>query len=100
MWGTGDFYSDSTYSADTWNHVVLTIERNGNAYFYINGVQDGSKSVNDIAIPFSKDLLIGGYDKRALFFNGSIDDVRIYNRALSQAEITLLYNSYNPILRI
>jgi hypothetical protein len=26
----------------------------------------------------------------------SIDDVRIYNRALSQDEITLLYNSYNP----
>jgi hypothetical protein len=26
----------------------------------------------------------------------SIDDVRIYNRALSEEEITLLYNSYNP----
>jgi hypothetical protein len=31
-----------------------------------------------------------------IFFNGSIDDVRIYNRALSEEEITLLYNSYNP----
>jgi hypothetical protein len=26
------------------------------------------------------------------FFNGSLDDVRIYNRALSAAEISSLYN--------
>jgi len=30
------------------------------------------------------------------YFHGSIDDVRIYNRALSQKEITRLYDNYKP----
>jgi hypothetical protein len=34
------------------------------------------------------------------YFSGSMSDVRIYNRALSQEEITKLYESYNPCLKL
>ena len=34
------------------------------------------------------------------YFNGDIDDIRIYNRALSTDEISLLYNSYRSGVRI
>jgi hypothetical protein len=30
------------------------------------------------------------------FFSGTIDDVRLYNRALSSAEVQALYNSTGP----
>jgi len=33
-----------------------------------------------------------GSDQSSAFFNGLIDDVRIYNRALTQAEVTALYD--------
>jgi hypothetical protein len=44
--------------------------------------------------PLSSDalgnLLIGGYDQATRWFDGRIDDVRLYSRALSPLEIQLL----------
>ncbi|MCX6704923.1 MAG: hypothetical protein NT162_01125, partial [Candidatus Woesebacteria bacterium] len=50
-------------------------------------------------IPTSSDNLLLGHDQRFWpnhFFSGSISDVRIYNRALTQDEITRLYDNYKP----
>jgi formylglycine-generating enzyme required for sulfatase activity len=44
----------------------------------------------------SSNVYIGKLPYGNFLINGSIADVRIYNRALSEEEITLLYNSYNP----
>lgn len=62
---------------------------------YLDGQLAVSQSVSGNIVPGTYPLYIGrdgrlGYDRG---FYGSIDDVRIYNQALSAAEIQALYNS-------
>ena len=61
---------------------------------YVDGVE--KESIQDTTTAShtnSQALSIGGLSGSG-FFNGLIDDVRIYNRALTPAEITALYQSY------
>ena len=87
-------------SMNTWEHHTLVVNQASSPYIkhYINGIlnQAGYTEVGnkgDFNPQYS--LKIGatgapGFNQR--FFNGSMDDVRIYNRALSQADVTALYN--------
>ena len=82
-----------------WYNFVCTFE-SGIVKQYLNGelktTDDISASIDSL-YETSTRLVIGARDDGLNYYmNGSIDDVRIYNRALSQAEITTLYNSYNP----
>ena len=82
-----------------WQHVVMTYD-SSDAKIYINGDLDSSQATNGCSIS-KKDttnLAIGGYSNgrfSRLGFDGMIDNVRIYNRALSEAEIQELYNLEN-----
>ena len=90
-------YNISSYE-NQWIHV-LTTYNSSSAKLYLNGLLvDTESSIGNINITSDK-FYIGSFRGSFNFFNGSIDDVRIYNRALSQAEITLLYNSYNPMIK-
>lgn len=75
-------------------HLITGVGNSTNASVYINGVYVGSNSGNWTAVPISTPLAIGirNIDEMNLPFNGSIDDVRIYNRTLSATEIANLYN--------
>jgi chitodextrinase len=63
---------------------------------YFNGVKVNEKNVTGSLDPTTKPLGIG-YDPidNGGFFNGSLDEVQIYNRALSDAEIAALYAAQN-----
>jgi hypothetical protein len=81
------------------HHVAITHVSGEKAKFYIDGMFiPHSNSVLTLSPDVLKTLYIGkgGYD----YAHKTIDDVRIYNRALSQEEITLLYNSYNPKIQL
>ena len=71
-----------------WYHVAVS--RNGNNYtLYIDGSPVITEvDTNPIPDPVAS-LMIGRAE--AFYFNGLIDDVFIYNRALSQSEIDSLY---------
>ena len=85
----------SGLSSGIWYHIVITISSN-NLRMYINGILVDENNVF-ILTSHPYNLNIGAnYSGTDKFFNGSIDDVRIYNRALSETEIKTLYNSYNP----
>ena len=73
-----------------WHYVIATRE-GGFIKIYINGLQDGV-GTDSTTIEQGANLLIGTYSI-GYFFNGSIDEVRIYNRALSPAEVHQLYLS-------
>jgi hypothetical protein len=61
---------------------------------YVNGVLETISASGTMSITNDK-IGIGSIGAgNALFFNGLIDEVRIYSRALTQAEITILYQSY------
>jgi gliding motility-associated-like protein len=90
-WGTDG--NDATYLVDnSWQHIVQTYS-NGQFKIYVNGtlyktstdlvnLQTGAFSIGCQLTPF----LQQGFD-------GSIDDVLIYSRELSNTEISLLFNT-------
>lgn len=79
--------------ANKWNHIVIMIEDTATS-LYVNGVlaQKESKSSN---LLHSGDLFIGGgmFGLHRCFFNGKIDDFRLYSKAFSTDEILGRYNS-------
>ncbi len=81
--------TSTTFSQDVWYHVVYISSSAGNvSQFYVNGVTDGSPGTANTQT--SNACSLGDSNDSAT--NSVIDDFRIYNRALSQAEITNLYN--------
>jgi hypothetical protein len=84
-----------------WKFVVIQfyngVPNVNNSKLWVDGV---IQSINGIATIFRKasnNFVIGsGYDNY-YYFNGQIDDLSIYNRALTQAEITQLYTSTESI---
>ena len=109
--GTGDllFYSASSYATSTdsviptagnWYHVCFNYlylgSDNNNVTFYVGGINQGSiAGLSDISsatvnnFMFATDPRNPGNSEN---FNGDIDDVQIFNRALTADEITALYN--------
>ena len=89
--------SSNPIPSDTdWHHLVGTYDGT-TAYLYVDGVLQSDSSTQAITYhPHDDGVKIGRYysdQEYGLFhFNGSIDDVRIYNRALTASEITELYN--------
>ncbi len=81
---------------NTWHHVTATRE-GSDCKVHVNGVVVGTKTISGYpSSPDLKDLLIGGLWNGATPFNlsaGYMDDIRIYDRAITQAEITHLSSS-------
>jgi hypothetical protein len=72
-----------------WHHVVILRSNNGPFTFYLNGVQ----SINNGPPPsFAPTDFTIGSQNGVRYFNGAIDDVRIYNRAISSNEVAQLFN--------
>ncbi|MBI5872042.1 LamG domain-containing protein, partial [archaeon] len=80
-------------TANTWYHVVFV--KDGTAgKAYVNGAdQTASSDVLDDVAPTTNNLIIGSWYTGSERFNGTIDEVRIYNRALSADEISQLYQA-------
>jgi prepilin-type N-terminal cleavage/methylation domain-containing protein len=81
----------------TWTHITFTCSLDGTVVFYLNGVKQGTRTgANRSTISTSAQLRIGrdSNDSLRYNFNGSIDDVRLYNRVLNDSEVQLLYNSH------
>jgi hypothetical protein len=93
--GSATQWLDSgVYMADEWAHVAL-VQDGPNVNLYINGVSEISASdgiAPTISNPTNAD--IGGYwNGYGSFFDGSIDEVGIWDRALSAEEIERLYEN-------
>ncbi len=88
----GYILGGNTWVAQTGVWYFIAMTRKGNTYtFYRQGSSDGSV-VNTIQIPnVAAPLTIGWAEGREIL-NGSLDDVRIFNGALSEAEISALYS--------
>jgi hypothetical protein len=78
-----------------WHHVAMTFDRTSKLRLYLDGVEVDSQSVSSSLVSRSSDVTFGapahlpGKD----LFEGWIDDVRIYDRALSAGEIDQLYDA-------
>jgi uncharacterized repeat protein (TIGR02543 family) len=90
----GHGYTNSETSINEWIFKVATLE-SGTLKLYINGnLVDSDTSSNPLIIKGGS--LQFGYQSSTYNnrFEGIADEIRIYNRALSDSEIQSLYNSY------
>lgn len=96
-------YNEHNFPLLNWYHFVL-IRDSLHTYYYINGVMVGEPGVANGNGSYSYpnvNLVIGG--GRSLvnqFFFGKVDDLRVYNRVLTNSEIDSLYNMPDPTLGI
>ena len=83
-------YDGGSIALDQWVHVAFTYD-GGMLRIYMDGTETASYAVNGDMIPSTLDVAIGNVnasDDR--YWNGLLDDVRIYDWALTPAEITAL----------
>lgn len=90
-----DMDSGTPLTIGTWTHVVMTHD-GAKDIIYFNGAKVNEKAVTG-ALDKTKYPLGIGYDPidNGSIFDGSLDDIQLYNRALSGAEILALYNAQN-----
>ncbi|MDA0168687.1 hypothetical protein OJ998_06280 [Solirubrobacter taibaiensis] len=72
--------------ADRWSHVATTFDGT-TLRLYVNGVEVSSMPVTGPIKVSSGALRMGGNAVWGEWFNGTLDEVRVYNRALSGAEL-------------
>jgi len=84
------------YSAplNTWNNVVVVVESSSVFRVYLNGVDQGFASYTNSG---DLKLYLGYRDSYTDQYKGLIDQVRIFNKALTAEEVSTLYNGdINP----
>jgi hypothetical protein len=92
--GCGD-----TYSTDGWHHIVMVYTDDSTMKYYVNGQLDGTTNTgtmgsadNTLSLSIGAAIASSGVEgATAQFFNGLIDEVRVYDRALLENEITELF---------
>jgi hypothetical protein len=94
--GKHGFYAKARFSPDLdqWYHLAVTRSR-GTFTIYANGVPVASQKV-DVIIPYPDAPLTIGQAEGIGFFSGLIDEVAIYNRALSPAEVKARWSALAP----
>jgi uncharacterized protein YjdB len=101
--GGSSYISGVGYYAGSWQHVVITESVGGQMSQYRNGVLVATGPNTAISQGYNNIPYIGKYLNTIgtfLGYRGDLDQFRIYNRVLTQAEITLLSNENNPVAAI
>ncbi|MDY6914359.1 MAG: LamG-like jellyroll fold domain-containing protein [Planctomycetota bacterium] len=87
-------YSGSALSTDKWYHVAVTYNDAADEMrFYIDGSPDAVHTVTASIKTYDDPIRFGYQTYYNESFDGIIDEVRIYNRALGASEIEQNYNS-------
>ncbi|MDH5656657.1 MAG: LamG domain-containing protein, partial [Spirochaetia bacterium] len=94
---TAAFVPAQTNPYRVWQHILITYNSGGTNTVYLNGRSLGTFT-SDGTIGQSASFLRIGQNPAgaACSFYGRIDDVRVYNRVLSEAEIRIL-SGYHPM---
>jgi len=94
--GGGSGINQTNIALNRWYHIVSILNTITNAtQLYIDGVSIGSATGLTGGVTNAQTFSIGG-NQTANNVNAIIDDVRVYNRALSAADITELSDSASP----
>jgi hypothetical protein len=103
LYYTGSVYRQAVYGFSlcdsAWHHIAYTVDpANSSQILYIDGNSGSSSGFSDalaydgtvprLAIGHHADISNANYD-----WNGQIDDVRVYSRALTAAEIASIYSA-------
>ena len=75
---------------DTWHHVVGTFD-GSRLTLYVDGVEDGTAVIGANSLSTTHTLRFGTGRQGGFFYDGLLDEVRIWNRGLSAAEVAEVY---------
>jgi hypothetical protein len=90
--------STYTFSTNTWYQVAAVYSKSlGQVSFYVNGTLTNTFNLTgSIPTITNSTFKMGSWNGNDRFFNGKIGLVRIYNRALTTAEVLQNYNALRP----
>ena len=102
--GVKEWRSDFVIPKDTWMHVVVVFTNTNTVQFYVNGTAIGTPYFTGTAtnVVWKGNDAIAGYSNNHgvigpvdATFEGAIDETYVWNRVITQTEITELYNLSN-----
>lgn len=83
-----DVFSANGFNDNKWHHAAASVTRTGNAVLYVDGVSAGSTSAAALlSINSSYPICMGLDGAYNYVYAGDIDEVKIWNVALTQAQI-------------
>lgn len=85
-------YGTGALTVNTWTHLAGTYD-GVTVRLYVNGVQVASLAKTGTIATSTNPLQIGGDSTYGQYFQGRIDEVRIYSRALSASEVVADMNT-------
>ncbi len=89
-------WATCAHNVNIWTHYVASYN-NGAMNLYKNGVLQSSATFNYTGVTSANLPLYIGQGFSGGNFAGSIDDIGVWNRALTQSEVTILYNAITGI---
>jgi len=95
--GNGNVVSTSNLSLNIWYHVVCVREVGVNNRIYINGSLDNTSNISNLSVISSTSPMRVGFSSSNYiqqYFPGKISVVRMYSKALSDAEVTKNYEAH------
>lgn len=98
--GTTRITGSSTISVldNTWHHIVYTFDRDGLGIIYIDGqnrTTNGGYSISSFSSNNLAQSTLPVYFAYKSYFKGSMDEIMIFNRVLTPAEVQMLYSSHS-----
>src|SRR5207249_8359267 len=92
--GTSCTLSTPGYNDGSWHQAVLVVDATG-ASLYVDGAQKSTRVWTGTAGASSstQDVRVGYYGS---YLSGTVDEIRLYNRALGAGEVQQLYRSSRP----
>ena len=85
------FGNEGQIEPDTWYFVVVTYD-GSLVKFYINGELDRTEWASGNINGHSSTFFLGSFDGTNQMFDGKLDDIKIFNCALTEWEIQELFN--------
>lgn len=94
---TGYYATDNLPQANIWHNITCVFENGSYVKMYLDGVlfYNNTNSVLTNSSQASLPLLFGGSGTSPYYYFGDLDDIGIWNRALTADEVLALYNGCN-----
>lgn len=91
------FTFSQTISDSDWHHIVVVDQGNGTVEFYLDSVFIEAMTKKNYNSNTKEKAAVGGLANTAhrQWFNGSIDELFIFKRALTKTEVKRLYDAQN-----
>ena len=95
------FNSKGVFLNNTWYHIVMTVN-DTNTSLYVDGTLNmtaahGAVGLNDFNFTIGAVEVANGYSR---FFNGTIDEVKLWNLSLNPTQIQLLYQNKTNVISL